>query len=99
MEMVKKVAHLAKGKGLKVTMGGSISKATRLLVLDDKNLRDILDYVETRKVVMPVDRFIEEGALTEALKLETFLLDRRIAESEKALSSAIKRKNSINSRV
>lgn len=99
MDMVKRVAKTAKSNGLKVTMGGSINKATRLLLLADKELQDLVDFVETRKVVMPINKFLEDGALSSALNLEAVLLQRRINEAEGILSSAIKRKNSITSRV
>jgi len=98
MDMVRKVARLAKRKDLKVTMGGSVNKATRDFLLEDDELRGLVDFVETRKVVMPLQKFLEEEGLPNALKLEVFLLERRIAEAEKIASSAIIRKNSINSR-
>lgn len=97
--MVKQVARHAKDRGLKVTMGGSISKETRALVIEDEELQNLLDYIETRKVVFSLDKFLDEKALTEALKLESFLLDRRICEAEKIMSSAIMRRNSIKSRL
>lgn len=99
MDMVRKVARAAKNKGLSVTMGGSISKSTRLLLLLDSELQSLLDFVETRKVVLPIDKFLEEGALLSALNLETVLLERRINEAERILTSALNRKNSITSRV
>jgi citrate lyase beta subunit len=83
--MVKKVAHAAKANGLKVTMGGSISKDTRNLLEADKELRRLLDYVETRKAVMPVERFLEDSALAQAFKLEELLLHRRMRESQRTL--------------
>ena len=99
MDMVRKVAKKAKEQGLKVTMGGSINKATRLLLLTDKELQGLLDFVETRKVVMPINKFLHEGALSSALNLEATLLQRRINDAEGILNSALKRKNSITSRV
>ena len=56
--MVKTVARAAKAKGLKVTMGGSVSKYTRELLQVDNELRELLDYIETRKAVMPVKTFL-----------------------------------------
>ncbi len=86
-EMVKTVARAAKAKGLKVTMGGSITRHTRELLIADAELRGLLDYVETRKAVMPVENFLEESALKEALKLEEILLRRRARESERTMPS------------
>lgn len=96
---MRRVAKTAKRQGLKVTMGGSINKGTASLLASDRELQDLLDYVETRKVVMPIHKFLEEGALTSALNLEAALLERRIKEAEQILKSAIKRKNSITSRI
>jgi methyltransferase-like protein len=83
--MVKTVARAAKAKGLKVTMGGSVSKNTRELLHNDAELRNLLDYIETRKAVMKVEQFLEEQALTNALKLEEVLLHRRAREGERNL--------------
>jgi citrate lyase beta subunit len=83
--MVKMVARAAKVKGLKVTMGGSISKHTRELLQVETELLDLLDYIETRKAVMPVTSFLDEAALLHALKLEEVLLRRRARESERTL--------------
>jgi 4-hydroxy-2-oxoheptanedioate aldolase len=83
--MVKSVASAAKAKGLKVTMGGSISKHTRELLKADLELRGLLDFVETRKAVMPVERFLDETSLIQALKLEEVLLLRRSRVSERTL--------------
>lgn len=97
--MVKTVARAAKAKGLKVTMGGSISKHTRELLTVDAELRELLDYVETRKAVMPVERFIDEAALTHALKLEEVLLRRRARESERTLPAINARLVALTKRV
>jgi 4-hydroxy-2-oxoheptanedioate aldolase len=83
--MVKMVARAAKVKGLKVTMGGSISKHTRELLQVETELLDLLDYIETRKAVMQVTSFLDEAALLHALKLEEVLLRRRARESERTL--------------
>lgn len=85
--MVKTVARAAKAKGMKITMGGSITKNTRELLKVDAELRDLLDYIETRKAVMSVECFIDEATLTQALKLEEVLLRRRARESERTLSA------------
>lgn len=87
ISMVKTVARAAKAKGMKITMGGSITKNTRELLKVDAELRDLLDYIETRKAVMSVECFIDEATLTQALKLEEVLLRRRARESERTLSA------------
>ena len=96
--MVKTVAHAAKGKGLKVTMGGSVSKNTRELLRNDTELRGLLDYVETRKAVMPVERFLDETALIAALNLEEVLLRRRARQSERTLTATNARLSALTKR-
>lgn len=99
VSMVKAVARAAKDRGLKVTMGGSITKHTRELLKVDAELCGLLDYVETRKAVMPVDRFIDEAALTHALKLEEVLLRRRAREAERTLPAINARLVALTKRV
>lgn len=99
MKMVKTVAILAKDHGFKVTMGGSINKKTQQLLRQDTEIRNLLDYVETRKVVMPINSFIQEDALINAFKLEALLLERRSLTYEVELKSVNARRHSIASRV
>ncbi len=96
--MVKTVARAAKTAGHHVTMGGSVSKHTRDLLKNDAELRGLLDYVETRKAVMPVERFLDESALTQALKLEEVLLRRRARESERTLPAVNARLTALTKR-
>lgn len=98
LAMVKLVAKAAKAKGLKVTMGGSVSKATRATLLEDRELCELLDYIETRKAVMPVARFLEDSALSHALKLEEVLLSRRAAGPQRLLAAAEQRLRQLSSR-
>jgi hypothetical protein len=97
--MVKKVANEAKSKGLKVTMGGNVGKGTVESLLSDEELYDLIDYVETRKVIMSVDKFIQEGSIDHALKFELSNLERRLAIYEEMCSSDKKRKAAILSRI
>lgn len=85
IEMVKTAARTARAAGLKVTMGGSVSKRTRELLQADAELRGLLHYIETRKAVMTVERFLDETTLGHALQLEETLLRRRARESERTL--------------
>jgi len=83
--MVKTAAKAARAAGLKVTMGGSVSRHTRELLQGDAELRGLLDYIETRKAVMPLEQFLDESTLGHALALEEVLLRRRARESERTL--------------
>lgn len=77
--MVKTVARAARTRGLKTTMGGTINAETIKLLGEDAELRDLIACVETRKCVMPVEKFLEPGALDDAFAVETALLDMQIA--------------------
>jgi len=99
MEMVKKVARAAKNRNLQVTMGGSIGSATIELLRKDPVLYDLIDYIETRKVVMSVKSSIENHSLQNALKVEKVLLDRRARQSERTLCVINSRRDVISKRV
>jgi citrate lyase beta subunit len=73
--MVKQVARAAARRGLPTTMGGTISSATRALLQEDAELRELVAAVETRKCVMATERFLEDGALVEAFAVEAALLE------------------------
>lgn len=73
--MVKTVARAAAKRGLPTTMGGSVSVGTRRLLAEDRELRELVAAVETRKCVMKIEHFLEEAALADAFAVETALLD------------------------
>jgi citrate lyase beta subunit len=75
MGMVKTVARAAAKRGLPTTMGGSVSAATRAMLREDGELRELITAVETRKCVMKVDHFLEDEALADAFAIETALLE------------------------
>lgn len=73
--MVKHVARAAAKRGLPTTMGGTISAATCAMLKQDEELRGLIAAVETRKCVMATERFLEEGALSDAFEVEQALLE------------------------
>jgi 4-hydroxy-2-oxoheptanedioate aldolase len=75
IDMVKRVARAAAKRGLPTTMGGTISAETRALLEQDRELRDLVAAVETRKCVMHTERFLEDGALADAFAVENALLE------------------------
>jgi len=99
IQMVKTVARAAKTKGLAVTMGGSISNQTYELLQNDKELRSLLDFIETRKAVMTIESFLRPTVLQQALKLEEILLRRRARESERTLPTITDRLAVLTKRV
>jgi len=98
-QMVKLVAKSAKNKGLMVTMGGSINKKTQALLAGDSELRGLIDFIETRKVVMTIDQFMEPESLRNALEVESQLLEMRAAIAERQLNAINQRRASIKSRL
>lgn len=75
ISLVKKVARAAAKHGLPTTMGGSVSVATRRLLAEDIELRELVAAVETRKCVMKTESFLDDQALADAFAVETALLD------------------------
>lgn len=73
--MVKTVARAARERGLPTTMGGAVNAKTIELLRHDDELRDLVTCVETRKCVMKVDSFLQQGALEQAFAVEGALLD------------------------
>ena len=74
IDMVKAVARAARARNLPTTMGGAIDAATVQLLRQDDELRELIACVETRKCVMPVERFLRDGALETAFAVEEVLL-------------------------
>jgi 4-hydroxy-2-oxoheptanedioate aldolase len=94
ISMVKTVARAARTRGLKTTMGGTINTETCKLLLEDDELRDLIACVETRKCVMPVEKFLEPDALKDAFAVETALLEMQIS-SYGAIGDAAKSRKSV----
>lgn len=98
IEMVKNVALSTKRLGLKVTMGGSVSIRTLKILQEDKDLSKLIDFVETRKAVIPLSNFITANALNCAMELESILLERRIKVANRTLSICNNRIKALSSR-
>ena len=97
--MVKTVARAARKRGLKTTMGGSVNKNTIDLLRRDDELRDLVACVETRKCVVPVVKFLEDGALNAAFAVEAALLEMLIAQHGGIAAAAQARIGQISSRL
>lgn len=99
LEKTLKVARAAKARGLEVTVGGSVDARTRELMREGHPLAELIDAVETRKIVMPLDTFIAEGTLEDSIAAECELLQIRMQPLEVALNAMTKRHQSIQSRI
>ncbi len=97
--MVKTVARAAQKRGLKTTMGGSVNAKTIALLRQDEELRGLVACVETRKCVMPVPRFLEEGALEAAFAVEEALLELQLAYHGAIASAATDRVQQLRARL
>ena len=98
IEMVKTVARAAGKRGLATTMGGSINAQTVAILNQDDVLRELIGAVETRKCVMPVANFLEEGALADAFAVECALLDLQLAAHGAIVEAARSRAEALRSR-
>ena len=96
---VKTVARAAATRGLPVTMGGSVNKKTRELLSSDEELRELVDCVETRKVVMRVADFLEEGVLEAAIDVELDLLGRLVRGPRETVTGSDARARAIRERL
>ena len=99
IDMVKRVARLGKENNLLVTMGGSISKRTVDTLLQDLELSELIDFIETRKVVINAKKFVLPGSLENSLKFELAILEERLGVNEKFVENAKKRQLAISKRL
>ncbi|MBT6467322.1 MAG: hypothetical protein HOK50_06660 [Kordiimonadaceae bacterium] len=98
INIVKTVAKKARRANLKVVMGGGVSKSTFELLEGDPELRELLDFVETRKTVIPIERFLDKEALVQAIELEKVLMGRRSHEANRVLLDVNNRLNCLTKR-
>lgn len=99
IQKVKTVARAARKRGLDVTMGGGVNLKTLRLLREDEELADLLDHVETRKAIMPVASFVEDGTLEAAIQIELALLKLRTGALDRTLSKATARTAQILERI
>lgn len=97
--MVKTVAIAAKQRRLHTTIGGSVGAATAKRLAADPELRTLVSCVETRKCVMPVDRFLEDGAIATAFAVEEALLALQLDHHGKIADAATARSLQIRTRL
>lgn len=99
LEKTLKVARSAKARGLEVTMGGSVDSKTREILRAGHELATLLDAVETRKIVMTLPMFMQDGTFEDSIRAECELLDIRMRPLEASLNAMRKRRASIQSRL
>lgn len=94
-----KVATIAKQRGLYVTLGGSIGFKTRNNLLEASEFTDLIDFVETRKVIMTTQSFLKDDALESALAFECTLLERQINNCTSIMAACKDRREQILQRL
>lgn len=99
LKMTLEVARAAKARGLEVTMGGSVDARTRQILREGHELATLLDAVETRKIVMPISTFVQDGTFEDSIQAECELLEIRMRPLQKELDAMSKRYRSIQSRL
>lgn len=99
MAMVRLVARAAGARGLEVTVGGGVNTRTREHLRGDTELAGLIACVETRKVVIPTARFLQEGVLERAIEVELQLLDLHAGPAGRALRRSDARSAQIRSRL
>jgi hypothetical protein len=99
LEKTLKVANAAKARGLEVTMGGGVDARTREVLREGHALSEVIDAVETRKIVMPIAMFIQAGTFEDSIAAECELLQIRMRPLEVQLMAMTNRLGSIQSRL
>ena len=99
LDMVIRVAEAARTRGLRVGMGGGVSVKTKEMLSQNQDLASLLNFVETRKAVIPIDVFLNEDALSHAINLELDLLKSREKSLVRTIDQVSGRIKSIKSRL
>ena len=75
-DLIERLSHKVKSSGLTMTLGGSLTSDSLFqLRVNQERLVDRLFSVETRKIIFPTYRILDqENALKEALRFEEFYL-------------------------
>ena len=99
LDMVEKVAVAAKNRGLKFGMGGAVSNKTKDILAQKQDLTSLLDFVETRKAIIPIKNFLNNNALSHAINLELDLLRTREKSLVRTIDQVSGRIQSIKDRI
>ena len=95
---VKLVARKARSRGLHVTMGGSVSSHTIRRLQGDKELLDLVDFVETRKVVIRKSCICDPDILQEVFEVEKYLINFRLQQIDQLANGMRNRISEIEGR-
>jgi 4-hydroxy-2-oxoheptanedioate aldolase len=99
-EKVIHIAQSAKKIGYSVTMGGTVNIKTLEVFEKHQDLKMLLDKVETRKVIIPVQNFIDDPiVLDEALKFEELYVMTKKAYLDRRIKSELDRLTSLKTRL
>jgi len=82
-----------------VAIGGSISNSSLILFRTESFWTTFVSKLETRKVMLPVDQMLREGALTECLKFEELYIQDKKDISDRAMESELSRLTRLRERL
>ncbi len=88
-DLIQSISYKVRAAGLTLTIGGSITtKSVDQFRGNRKSFEDRISSIETRKIILPIESFLEkERALEEALRFEELYLRAKL-ETEQMLSQA-----------
>lgn len=94
------IAELAKKYGYSVTMGGTVNIKTLEVFEKHQDLKKFLDKVETRKVMIPVQNFIDKpNVLDESIKFEELYVLTKKSYLDRRIKSELDRLTSLKTRL
>lgn len=94
------IATSAKRHGYSATMGGNVNIDTIKLFIENPELSKLFRCVETRKVIIPIRRFIDSPAvLQEALKFEEMYVLTKKEYLDRRLKSELSRLTGLKTRL
>ena len=98
MEVVRRVAYEAKQAGLLVTVGGKMELKSLSYMGD---VLDLADRIETRRVVVPIQKSISETKtwLTDAIEVEKLLEENKLFKLEQETNLVKKRIGELTARL
>ncbi len=76
MDVLYKVGKACKERGIAFTVGGSVSTSTISALKDYPEVREMIDYLETRKVILPTESwFINDHVIDDVFKFERLYIE------------------------
>lgn len=99
-ELLMHIGEACKERDLKMTVGGSVSANTIRILGENPDLRDLIDFVETRKVILPTESWFEsDNVIAEVLKFEKLYIESVANLYQQLIAADLKRLDQLSNRV